>query len=167
MTKKYKTSQKNRESYIYYSGGKKIATIVPGENGVTEVDIEYLHSEDDQEVDEGRRYDYRIACNLESYVDENGDSKAEHNKLLADWDADPFNEILEMENCEEKQKLIEQLHKAMGQLTDKQFRTIQKKFYEQKTNVKIAAEEDVTEAAIRNRLNKIYRRLGKMIIKGS
>ncbi|MDY0407316.1 hypothetical protein [Paracerasibacillus soli] len=46
-------------------------------------------------MDEGRRYDYRIACNLESYVDENGDSKAEHNKHLADWDADPFNEILE------------------------------------------------------------------------
>lgn len=73
MTKKYKTSQKNRESYIYYSGGKKIATIVPGENGVTEVDIEYLHSEDDREVDEGRRYDYRVAFNLDSYIDENGD----------------------------------------------------------------------------------------------
>lgn len=167
MTKKYKTSQENRETYIFYSNGEKVATIMPGENGVTEIDIEYLHSEDDQEVDEGRRYDYRIACNLESYVDENGDSKAEHNKLLADWDADPFNEILEMENYEEKQKLIEQLHKAMGRLTDKQFRTIQKKFYEQKTNVEIAAEEDVTEAAIRNRLNKIYRRLEKLIRKGS
>lgn len=167
MTKKYKTSQEKRESYIYYSGGKKIATIIPGENGVTEIDIEILHSEDDREVDEGRRYNYRIACNLDSYVDENGESKAEHNKFLADWDADPFNEILEMENCEEKQKLIEQLHKAMGKLTDKQFRTIQKKFYEQKTNVEIAAEEDVTEAAIRNRLNKIYRRLEKLIRKGS
>ncbi|MGM8363997.1 RNA polymerase sigma factor [Virgibacillus sp. W0181] len=167
MTKKYKTSQEKRESYIYYSGGKKIATIIPGENGVTEIDIEILHSEDDREVDEGRRYNYRIACNLDSYVDENGESKAEHNKFLADWDADPFNEILEMENCEEKQKLIEQLHKAMGKLTDKQLRTVQKKFYEQKTNVEIAAEEDVTEAAIRNRLNKIYRRLEKLIGKGS
>lgn len=167
MTKKYKTSQKNRESYIYYSGSKKIATIVPGENGVTEIDIEILHSEDDREVDEGRRYDYRIACNLDSYVDENGESKAEHNKFLADWDANPFNEILKIENSEEKQKLIEQLHEAMKNLTDKQLRTIQKKFYEQKTNVKIAAEEDVTEAAIRNRLNKIYRRLEKLIRRGS
>src|SRR5699024_7325812 len=145
--------QQNRESYVYYSGGKKRATIVPGENGVTEVDIEYLHPEDDQEVDEGRRYDYRIACNLESYVDENGESKAEKNKLLADWDADTFNEILEMENSEEIHKLIEQLHKAMGQLTDKQFRTIQKKFYEQKTNVEIAAEEDeIGRASCRERV---------------
>lgn len=55
----------------------------------------------------------------------------------------------------------------MGKLTDKQLRTVQKKFYEQKTNVEIAAEEDVTEAAIRNRLNKIYRRLEKLIGKGS
>src|SRR5699024_4747556 len=167
MTKKYKTSQKSRESYIYYSGGKKIATIVPGENGVTEVDIEILHSGDDRAVDEGRRYDYRIACNLESYVDENGESNAEHNKLISDRDANPFNKPLDMDNGEEKQKLIEQLHEAMEQLTDKQLRTIQKKFYEQKTNVEIAAEEDVTEAAIRNRLNKIYRRLEKLIRKGS
>ncbi|MDY0407317.1 hypothetical protein [Paracerasibacillus soli] len=42
-----------------------------------------------------------------------------------------------MENYEEKQKLIEQLHKAMGQLTDKQFRTIQKKFYEQKQTLRL------------------------------
>ena len=49
----------------------------------------------------------------------------------------------------------------------KQFRTIQKKFYEQKTNVEIAAEEGVTEAAIRNRLNKIYIRLEKLMRKGS
>ncbi|MDY0410623.1 sigma-70 family RNA polymerase sigma factor [Paracerasibacillus soli] len=167
MTKSTKQAKRTENLIFTISGSKKIATILPGKNGVTQIDIEILHSEDDQEVDEGRRYDYRIACNLESYVDENGDSKAEHNKLLADWDADPFNEILEMENCEEKQKLIEQLHKAMGQLTDKQFRTIQKKFYEQKTNVEIAAEEDVTEAAIRNRLNKIYRRLEKLISKGS
>ncbi|MDY0410691.1 hypothetical protein [Paracerasibacillus soli] len=41
MTKKYKTSQKNRESYIYYSGSKKIATILPGKNGVTEIDIRF------------------------------------------------------------------------------------------------------------------------------
>src|SRR5699024_200069 len=110
MTKKYKTSQKNRESYIYYSGGKEIATIMPDEKCVTEKEIEILHSEDELEVDEGRRYDYRIACNIESYVDENGESKAEHNQLLANWDVDPLNENLEMTKGEEEQRLIEQLH---------------------------------------------------------
>jgi asparagine synthase (glutamine-hydrolysing) len=40
---------------------------------------------------------------------------------------------------------------------------IKKVFYEKRTNVSIAAEEGVTEAAIRNRLKKIYENLRKKI----
>ena len=38
-----------------------------------------------------------------------------------------------------------------------------KKFYKNMTNVQIAAEENVSEAAIRNRLTKIYATLKKKI----
>jgi hypothetical protein len=55
MTRHLKTSNKNRTSYIYYnSEGAKIV-IIPGENGVTEADIELLHTMDDAEVDEQRQ----------------------------------------------------------------------------------------------------------------
>ncbi|EMW5510624.1 TPA: RNA polymerase sigma factor [Enterococcus faecalis] len=164
IDKKYKTSQNKRNEYIYEFANGERTIIIPGENGVTEIDIQLNHSFDDEDIRAWNRDVYKKNHYIEDFSQ---GSQVEHNKLLADWDANPFNKILEMENCEERQKLIEQLHKAMGQLTDKQFRTIQKKFYEQKTNVEIAAEEDVTEAAIRNRLNKIYRRLEKLIRKGS
>ena len=52
---------------------------------------------------------------------------------------------------------------ALSELTDKQKDTIIKKFYRGMTNVQIAAEEGVTEAAIRNRLTKIYATLKKKI----
>lgn len=52
---------------------------------------------------------------------------------------------------------------ALSELTDKQKDTVVKKFYRNMTNVQIAAEENVSEAAIRNRLKKIYAQLGKKI----
>ncbi len=72
-----------------------------------------------------------------------GNSQAEHNKVLADWDANPINEIVEMENYQEKQELINELSDIMRHLTEKQLSTIQKKFFENRTNVDIAAEEGV------------------------
>lgn len=67
MSKEYKTSQRKRTNYIYYlaEGGQIIIT--PGENGVTEADIELLHSIDDNEVDEQRRYNYRFTAHLDAY----------------------------------------------------------------------------------------------------
>ena len=57
---------------------------------------------------------------------------------------------------EERSIRIEKLKVAHSELTDKQKDTIVKKFYRNMTNVEIAAEEGVSEAAIRNRLTKIY-----------
>lgn len=64
MSRKYKTSQKKREEYIYWTAQGTRILITPGEDEVTEALIETLHSFDDEEVDEQRRYDYRIASNL-------------------------------------------------------------------------------------------------------
>lgn len=164
MTKKYKTSQKNRESYIYYSGGKKIATITPGENDVTEVDIEYLHSEDDREVDEKRRYDYRIAFNFESFVNEDGESTCDNNKYVEDI---INSQLIQQDENFKRRVAIENLYQAMDRLQPQQQKLIEEKYFNNKTNVEIAKSEGVTEAAIRNRLSKIYRRLEKLLKKGS
>lgn len=58
---------------------------------------------------------------------------------------------------------MEKLKVALSELTDKQKDTVIKKFYRGMTNVQIAAEEGVSEAAIRNRLTKIYATLKKKI----
>ena len=64
---------------------------------------------------------------------------------------------------EERSLQLERLKTALSELTDKQKDTVIKKFYKNMTNVDIAAEENVSEAAIRNRLKKIYAQLGKKI----
>ncbi|WP_340083795.1 sigma-70 family RNA polymerase sigma factor [Siminovitchia sp. FSL H7-0308] len=164
LEKKYITNQNKRGVYIYSGANQPPITITPGENGVTEVDIKIIHEMDDEETRAWNRYIEKTNHYIDDFV---GDSQAEHNKVLADWDANPINEIVEMENYQEKQELINELSDAMRHLTEKQLSTIQKKFFENRTNVDIAAEEGVTEAAIRNRLTKIYRRLKKLIREGS
>ena len=164
LEKRYITNQRKREVYIYSGANQPPITIIPGENGVTEIDINLNHEMDDEEIRAWNRYIEKTNHYIEDFV---GDSQSEHNKVLADWDADPIKEIVKMEDSQEKQELIEHLYDAMQHLTEKQLSTIQKKFFEKRTNVDIAAEEGVTEAAIRNRLTKIYRRLGNLIKRGS
>lgn len=164
LEKRYITNQRKRGVYIYRGDNQPPVTITPGENGVTEVDIEIVHKMDDEEIRAWNRYIRKTNHYIDDFVSE---SASEHNSLLVDKGSDPFEEIIEIEDSKEKQELIEQLYDAMQHLTEKQLRTIQKKFFENRTNVDIVAEEGVTEAAIRNRLTKIYRRLGKLIKRGS
>ena len=75
----------------------------------------------------------------------------------------PLQQILTSIANEERSVRMEKLKVALSELTDKQKDTIIKKFYRNMTNVQIAAEEGVSEAAIRNRLTKIYATLKKKI----
>lgn len=58
---------------------------------------------------------------------------------------------------------LDRLSNALSEMTDLQKDTVFKKFYRKMTNVAIAAEEGVSEAAIRNRLKKIFASLAKKI----
>ncbi len=55
MSKKYKTSKKNRTNYIYYGDDGHKTVLTPSTEGVTGAIIETLHSLDDEEVDNNRR----------------------------------------------------------------------------------------------------------------
>ncbi|MCW6666242.1 hypothetical protein NHG34_01570 [Aerococcaceae bacterium NML190938] len=66
---------------------------------------------------------------------------------------------------QEHSEKIERLKVALSTLTDLQKETVYKKFYLKMTNVDIAAEEGVSETAIRNRLKKIYANLSKKNLK--
>lgn len=161
MSRAYKTSQKKRTNYIYYTAEGTKIVITPGEDGVTEADIELLHTMDDEEVDEQRRYDYRVTTHLDAYHDGEEEAANDRNKYLADDTGNPEHLIVEAENEVEHQDTLDKLKKAMECLLPQQKDLFNKVYLERRSNTDIAAEEGVTEAAIRNRLKKLHERLKK------
>lgn len=55
MSRKFKTSKKNRINYIYYDSNGIKTVLIPEEDGVNEATIEILHQFDDEEVNNNRR----------------------------------------------------------------------------------------------------------------
>lgn len=163
MTRKFKTSEKNRTNYVYYTAEGKKIVISPGENGITEEWITLLHTYDDEEVDVKRREDYHCPVHFESYSDDEGLGLESRNSYLADSSEDPLEKLMDALEEEEKEVKRRNLECALNTLTEKQQETVKKKFYKNMTNTAIALEEGVSEAAIRNRLKKIYENLKKKI----
>lgn len=160
MKRNFKTSENNRTTYRYYSvDGTKIE-IVPGECGVSEIDIEILHSLDDEEVNENRRYEYRVTTHLDAY-DDGGSFIEDSNKYMRDNDSNPILLLVEKEDKLEYENRLDKLKDGIKSLLPNQQELFKKKFVENRTNTDIALEENVTEAAIRNRLKKIKNKLGK------
>lgn len=163
MKRAYKTSQKKRTNYIYYTAEGTKIVITPGENGVTEADIELLHIMDDDEVDEQRRYDYRVKTHLDAYYDGEEEAANDRNKYLADDTANPEQLIIQAEYEDDYQDMLDKLTKAMESLLPQQKELFKKVYLEKRSNTDIAAEEGVTEAAIRGRLKKLHERLRKIL----
>ena len=175
--RKFKTAEDNRTNYIYYFNDGTSYTITPGENGENATIITQLHGMDDDELDAQRREDYHTRMNFADECEwlQRATNNAVSNdkrdlprmdaSCMEEWqeESNPLAQILTSIANEERSLQIEKLKVALSQLTDKQKDTIVKKFYKNMTNVQIAAEEGVTEAAIRNRLTKIYATLKKKI----
>ena len=163
MSRVYKTSKKKRTNYIYYTAEGRRITITPGDNGVTEADIELLHSMDDDGVDEQRRYDYRVTTHLDAYGDGENESASDRNAYLADESTNPEYLLIENEDQAEHEELLKRLRNAMDQLTEKEKDLLKKKFIDKETNVSIAAELDVSETTIRKRLKKLNQKFEKIL----
>lgn len=163
MSRKFKTAEKNRVNYVYYTADGKKIVITPGENGVTEEMITLLHTYDDEEVDADRREDYNAPVRFEGYSDDEGSELESRNSYLAYTSADPLEKLMDAIQEEELKIKMNNLKTAFSTLTEKQRETIDKKFFKNMTNTAIAFEEGVSEAAIRNRLAKIYKNLEKKI----
>ena len=161
--RKFKTAEDNRINYIYYFDDGSKCVITPGENGENTTIIAQLHAMDDAEVDADRREDYHCPVHYDGYHDGDGDNVDDRNPYLEDETYNPLRQILTSIADEERSTRMEKLKIALSELTEKQKDTIVKKFYKNMTNVDIAAEEGVSETAIRNRLKKIYQALGKKI----
>lgn len=175
--RKFKTAEDNRTNYIYYFNDGTSYTITPGENGENASIISKLHSMDDDELDAQRREDYHTQMHFGNECEwlqratntaMNGDGRdlpRMDASCMEEWqeESNPLAQILTSIANEERSLQIEKLKVALSELTDKQKDTVVKKFYRNMTNVQIAAEEGVSEAAIRNRLTKIYATLKKKI----
>ena len=166
--RKFKTAQDNRTTYNYYSSKGKKITLTPGmvdDQGqeLTEEMITILHDLDDDEVDANRREEYHCPVHYQAYKDGNGEESDDRNDYLADNSADLLEQILASIQEQEHSDKLDRLSNALSEMTDLQKDTVFKKFYRKMTNVAIAAEEGVSEAAIRNRLKKIFASLAKKI----
>lgn len=161
--RKFKTVDKNRTNYIYYTSEGTKVVLNPEQDGIDETWITILHKLDDDQFDAERREEYHCPVHVDGYYIGNCDSAGERNQYLQDDTYNPLEQILISIANDEHNSLIEKLRIAVSELTDKQQSTIFKKFYLNMTNVDIAAEEGVSETAIRNRLKKIYAALKKKL----
>ena len=161
--RKFKTAGDNRISYIYYFNDGSKCVITPGENGENTSIIAQLHEIDDEQLDADRREDYHCPVHYQTYSDGEGEDAADRNHYLCDTAADPLEQMLGSIKEQEHSEKLGRLKVAITTLTELQRDTIYKKFYRKMTNVDIAVEEGVSEAAIRNRLKKIFANLAKKI----
>ena len=159
--RKFKTAEKNRTNYIYYTAEEKKIVLTPDD--VDSTWIAFLHGEDDEAVDVERREDYHVPIHYDSYSDGEGDDVADRNSYMEDGAPDPFESLIQSMDADEHEDKLKKLKAAIGTLQPQQKVLIQKVFYQNRTNVDIAAEEGVSETAIRNRLKKIYANLAKKI----
>ncbi len=159
--RKFKTAAKNRANYVYYTAEGKGVPVTPDDVGGSW--IAFLHGEDDSEVDADRREEYHAPVHYDAYSDGDGGDAADRNGYLEDSALDPLESIIRSIDDQEHEDRLDRLKAAIQTLQPQQIDLIHKVFYENRTNVDIAAEEGVSEAAIRNRLKKIYENLRKKI----
>ena len=161
--RKFKTAADNRTNYIYYFDDGSRCVITPGENGENITIISQLHAMDDEQVDADRREEYHCPIHYQAYSNGEGEDADDRNPYLCDTAADPLEQMVASINEQEHSEKVDKFKVALTTLTYLQKNTVYKKFYRNMSNVDIAAEEGVSEAAIRNRLKKIFANLATKI----
>jgi RNA polymerase sigma factor (sigma-70 family) len=155
MIRKFKTGKDNRANYIYYSADGSKITLTPGENGVTEADIAFLHQMDDEEHDNDRREEDG-QLRFSQFSGESDGKEFVGRQLMID----PCAEIFEIM---EKINQVKQLNVAIQTLLPQQKTLLDSVYVKKVTIAEIARREGVTEGAIRDRLRKIYKKLKKIL----
>ena len=156
---KFRTKKSNRTTYIYRDEhGKAITVLRPGADGVTEADIAMLHRMDDDEHNAAKKDSYYGTLHYDQVLDDDG-LPDNPQKDLADESANPETMLFAaLEAAERSGKF-----KAIWDELQPQQRDLVMKKLLKRYNVDIAAEENVTEAAIRNRLAKIQKKFEKFL----
>jgi len=157
--RQYKTSDKRRFSYVYFDAqGRKIIELKPGENGVTEANISVLHEMDDGEYNAERRYEYKLDRSPDAKHKDGTLIPQDHDPRFADNRSNPEAVLMA---AFARVQASEAFRQAWNSLLPNQ-RTLILKKARGLSNVEIASEEGVSEAAIRNRLKKIQEHFKKL-----
>ena len=150
----YMTSKANRARYRYYDiEGKLRCELIPGQDGVSEILIQQLHAADDEEYDANRREAYHIPVHYMAYTSGDAEEAEDRNSYLADESADPSTIF---EKAISRAEFKREFHERWKHLTKEQQRLVIRKANGE-TNVAIAAEQGVSEAAIRKQLKRIQK----------
>ena len=149
-----KTRKANRATYRYYDiDGKCCCELIPEQDGVTELLIQQLHAADDDEFDANRRENYHIPVHYMAYTCGDAEESEDRNAYLADEDADP-SRILE--RAFSRAEFQQTFRERGAKLSAEQRRLVLRKANGE-TNVAIAKDCGVSEAAIRNQLKRIQK----------
>lgn len=154
MARNFKSPKKARATYkVYDAYDRIVAEFIPGQEGVTEVLIQQLHAADDDEYDANRREAYHIPVHYMAYTSGDTEEAEDRNSYLADEAADPS---LLFEKAISRAEFKRDFHERWSRLTKKQQSLVFRKV-KGETNVAIAAEQGVSEAAIRKQLKRIQK----------
>ena len=154
MARYNKTPKKARTTYkVYDAYNCVIAEFTPGQDGVTEVLIQQLHAADDDEFDADRREAYHVPVHYMAYTTSDAEEAEDRNLYLADEAADPS---IIFEKAISRAEFKRKFHERWSRLTKEQQRLVVRKASGE-TNVAIAAELGVSEAAIRKQLKRIQK----------
>lgn len=159
----FKTSKKNRTTYIYRSATGEKIEITPDDVG--EAWIALLHEEDDAMIDADRREQYHAPVHYDSLTNADGDADGLEEKLdiLADPSLDPAESLAAEIEAQEHQETLGKLRDAIQTLQPQQQDLVHKVFVEKRSCKSIAEEDGVSKAAVSNRLKKVYSTLGKKL----
>jgi len=150
----YKTSRAKRVTYRYYdANGNLHSELVPGQDDVTEVLVQYLHAEDDEEYNASRREAYHAPVHYMAYSCGDGEDAEARNGYLGDEDADPAI-IFENMICQAEFKRM--FYECWNRLSKEQ-KTLVFRKARGETNVAIAKELGISETAIRKQIKRIQK----------
>lgn len=154
MARKYKTPLSARTTYkVYDAYDHVIAEFIPERDGVTEVLIQQLHAADDDEYDANRREAYHAPVHYMAYTVGDAEETEDRNSYLADEAADPS---IIFEKATSQEKFKREFHERWNRLTREQQQLVLRKANGE-TNVAIAAEQGVSETAVRKQLKRIQK----------
>ena len=157
--------KKKATTYTYESVDGSRSTILVGQDGVTRKWLAFLMEDDaaalEQEDYQRKHEDYGYRNAVARYEQCPEDELAHPMDEIPDPAADIFR-ILYPEETEDS-PLLKKLRETIDQLTDDQRDLIFELYGRCKTCTQIGKEKNVTEAAIRNRREKIHKRIKKLI----
>lgn len=137
---------------------------LPDGNGRVKVRYEFITGEVSEiEVDQGFG-DLLVDFERQEYNNDHKETRRHVSLDGMDYEGDIFAAEMDTESEVESREDISRLYCAMESLSLAQRELVIKVFFEKVRVADIARAEGVTEAAVRNRLQKIYARLKKFLI---